>query len=180
MLNIFYLGNNTGIIAGMPGEYIVANGKLTDEQKESINKRFAEFDVDLQSPDNLKYKYLCAVTANYTQTRSGELLKKNGFRAVKTFYSSHVSYLPTNSKETLTLWTKTQNNYIVSDLTAKPIIKNSLNCSIFVNNKESVYRCSIIVESIENTKEELKKLGYLRIKNTPIWFKIDPKWIIQE
>lgn len=167
-----YLGNKVGGIINMP--FDIHNGYLPGGAKNEneVTELYNLFDLYLESPEIKKFPYLFAVTANKFQTNSFNLLKKHGFREVVEFYSSHGQH------ETLTLFTKTQEDINFDFEKANLEICNyGLNCSISIN-RDSLYRCVITSQNPGETFEYLKNLKFKRIKNTPIWFKIEEKFII--
>lgn len=168
-----YLGNKVGGIINMP--FDIVNGYLPSgvKTKEEIPELYNLFDLYLESPEIKKFPYLFAVTANKFQTNSLDVLKKHGFREVVEFYSAHE-----RKDETLSLLTKTQENinfdFEKADL---GICNQNFNCSVGMN-RESYIRCIITSQNPGETFEFLKNKEFSRVKNTPIWFKIDKKFII--
>lgn len=166
MANTVYLGNNVGGVVNMPfsGQYF-PNSK-------TLLKAF-EKDFLLSNVLN-KYKYLFAITADKRQYEARQYFIKHGFRDVKYFYSSHGGAKAND--ETLTLWVKINEKYD-SDLRKKEdkdegeAITTYANCTVNYG-RENDYVCQITSKGPADTIKSLKNLGFSRVKNTNIWFKI--------
>lgn len=174
-----YIGNNVGGVINMPMDFDPAQIYLPYgcQNAADVAELFNMFDQFLKSDEVKKFNYLFAVTANKIQKQSAEILKNNGFRAVKEFYSAHFGSKENN--ETLTLFAKTQKDYLKTDL-SQIIIKNyELNCSVSVN-RGGALRCTITSQNPGETFEDLKGLNFSRIKNTPIWFRIDKDFVVEK
>ena len=170
----FYLGNKVGGIVNMPFDIHDGYHPHPAKNKEETQELYNLFDLYLKSPKVLNFPYLFAFTANKFQTNSAGILLKNGFREVVEFYSSHGPH------ETLTLFTKTQedsfDNFNDKDLV---IHRAGLNCTI-ATNRDFYYVCNITSQNPGESFEDMKNLGYTRVKDTPIWFKICKENIIKK
>ncbi len=153
MAKLYNIGHNVGSISDLGYE----NGNKIDPNiAEEIKKA--------------KHKYLMAVTANMTQQQAVATFRKHGFKQIVTFYSSH------GDDETLTVWAKIQNKYQKK----APVETNSPggNCSvIYTRQTEYIPICSLTAENPRNAQDALPK-GFMRIKDTPIYFRINDKYIV--
>lgn len=175
-----YLGNLTGGIINMPMNVTVNDPYMAYNCKnqEDIDELFNLFGKYLNSEEIAQYKYVFAITANKYQIMSRDVLIKNGFREVKEFYSSHANSKKNN--ETLSLFVKTNLNYRKDfDFSHTGIISSGLNCTISTS-RELFLRFVIIAQRPEETNEGLKQLKYSRVKNTPIWFRVDPDFVVKK
>lgn len=155
-MRYYNLGLNVCLVYGLPYSYRPPNEgyNLTKETIEAFKKEIC----------SQKFKYLIALTANIIQFSFRDSLKEIGFRDVVTFKSSH------GGGETVTLWTKTNENFD-AELEKIPFDDYPYNCSVAFNDHDSYKNCKIIVEPKERWAG-LKEDKWKRIKNSPILFKI--------
>lgn len=159
-----HLGLNVCCINALPNGSDKLQGGYYDDSVQD----FTEFCKNLK---DLKYKYLFAITANLYQSKTAKILKDNGFREVVIFYSSHMSGL-----ETLTLWVKTQRR--PSDLSNTLIAPPMANCTVSYDiDSKKMFR--IIIKKENQSIQDLKQLGFKRVRGTPIWFNLRADGIIK-
>lgn len=171
MVKTIYLGNNVGGITGMPVKY---TGNLANYS--SKEEEFTNLEQFLKSAEVGKFQYLFAITANKFQNKSAGALKNNGFRPVTEFYSSHDV-----KDETLTIWTKTNGlkDKEFKDLLGLAVGPNYGNCSVGYD-RNSYERCIVTSKGPADTLNSLKNLGFKRVKNTNIFFKINDKHLVKK
>lgn len=148
-----HLGHNVGNIYGLP------TGGYYKEKETDL----AAFDGSLKK---LPYKYLTAITANKNQTKAAAILKKNKFKSIVTFYSSHES-----KDETLTLWFKEQKG-------KKPLPENKIynpdyNCTVSYNDEDSG-------KYLDLSASKNNKGTHKRIDKSPVYYRVIKNKVVEE
>ena len=175
---ISYIGSSTAGIWRIPWE---------GYEDSPLYPSKADFAKSLSEGVIKNYKYLFAVSANKYQKGAREILSEQGFREVVEFYSNHIGSIPhvkyNEFQETLSLWVKTQEDYN-KDFNINSLKEpfNPGNCSVAIT-RDYPYKCMItLLNQGDSVKDDafLKSNGFKRVKNMPIYFKIDPKFVITE
>lgn len=117
-----------------------------------------------------KKRYIIGITADKFQLKARKELAKLGFKEIVTFKSLH------NTKdEFLTLWYKCSLKTPKTPKTAIHVDRFDLpfsgNCSagISPSNKR------LVIKVRKDAKDDVT--GFIRIKNSPIYYKVNPKFI---
>lgn len=167
MSETYHIGQNVLLFTDFPYSDLYYKSLNIKEKLERLDEK-----IKLS-----KFKYLIAITANKFQKDTREILKKNRFKEIVTFYSSHEE-----DDETLTMYLKKQNKY--EKVNKKVSYPDPLqNCSVsFVRgfsktedeNNYGTYRIfEVIAKKKNESKIGLENNGFKRVKNTPIYFRLD-------
>ncbi len=160
MSTLRHVGNNVGVIYGMPF------GKKDGTAYNSASKeQLAELEQLLKTKG---FQHNMAITNNYNQPAAAEVIHKNKYRPVLTFVSNH------GEPETLTVWLKSSKKKVKLNKEA-PALPGG-NCSVTYDKTNTLHRCAIAFKNPANRAETLKG-GFRRIPNTPIYFHVRDEYI---
>jgi hypothetical protein len=117
--------------------------------------------------EHAPFSTLIAITANYYQKSSHEVLKENGFKQIVTFNSAHDI-----KEETLTFWIK-KNHKPTAETPDKREKTQKFydNCSVSFGDYDRNKRLCIRHRKVN---KEFKK-----VRNAPIWFKIAKRHLVK-
>lgn len=165
-----YLGQNCGLLQSFP--FMQPDSPPEVVSRQEFHSVQEKIESEAKNATGLQ---LIAITADYWQYRSHDLLLRLGFKKQFTFFSAHHYRIPsiTRNTETLTVWTR--KNTTAPNGNGRTVESAGYNCSCDINHRLSANSRRLVIRT--NLTDSDKPL-FKKFEDVDIWYQIDPVWII--